>query len=55
MPVISALKRLKQKDLKFKASLGYVVRPCLNTVCNSGTTLQNLGKVGKEKRMTEHQ
>jgi hypothetical protein len=24
-------------------------------ICNSGTTLQNLGAEGKEKRMTEHQ
>jgi hypothetical protein len=28
-PVISALGRLKQKDQKFKAGIGYVVSPCL--------------------------
>jgi hypothetical protein len=29
MTVIPALRRLKQKDLKFKASLGYKGRLCL--------------------------
>jgi hypothetical protein len=29
MPVISAIKRLRQEDCKFKNSLGYMVRPCL--------------------------
>lgn len=28
MPVIVALKRLRQKNLKFEANLGYLVRPC---------------------------
>jgi hypothetical protein len=31
MPAISALRRLKQEDLKFKASLGYISRLCLKT------------------------
>jgi hypothetical protein len=30
-PVISALGRLRQEDCKFKANLGYIVRPCLKT------------------------
>jgi hypothetical protein len=29
MPVIPALRRLRQKDYKFKANLGYIAEPCL--------------------------
>jgi hypothetical protein len=29
MPVILALQRLEQEDLKFKARVSYIVRPCL--------------------------
>jgi hypothetical protein len=29
MPVISALGKLRQEDLEFKANLGYEARPCL--------------------------
>lgn len=31
MLVIPACRRLRQEDLKFKASLGYAVRSCLKT------------------------
>ena len=34
MPVIPALKRLRQEDQKFKASLGYTVRACLSQSIN---------------------
>jgi hypothetical protein len=29
MPVIPALKRLRQRNQEFKVTLGYIVRPCL--------------------------
>jgi hypothetical protein len=31
MPVIPSLKKLRQEDLEFKASLGYKVRYCFKT------------------------
>jgi hypothetical protein len=29
IPVIPALRKLSQEDFKFKASLGYLLKPCL--------------------------
>jgi hypothetical protein len=33
-PVSPALRRLKQEDHKFKATLDYIVRPCLRKTNN---------------------
>lgn len=32
MPIILPLRRLKQKDCKFKASLGPIARPCCKQI-----------------------
>jgi hypothetical protein len=32
--VIPVLRRQRQKDLKFKATLGYIARPCLKKIKN---------------------
>jgi hypothetical protein len=34
MSIISALRRLRQKDQEFKASLDYIIRPCLKIEIN---------------------
>jgi hypothetical protein len=41
MPVIPALRRLRQEDCKFKVSLAYIVRPCLKKLVQ-----KNTGKFG---------
>jgi hypothetical protein len=37
MPVIPALKRLRQEDLEFQASLGYMMGLCLKINCKTIT------------------
>jgi hypothetical protein len=32
MPVIPKLRRQRQENHKFKVSLGYIVRPCVQTI-----------------------
>jgi hypothetical protein len=39
-PVIPALRKLRQEDHKFKVSLGYIERPCLEKKRDSGQTEQ---------------
>jgi hypothetical protein len=40
MLIIPALQRLRQEDLQFKVSLGYITRSCFKKCKFSGLTLQ---------------
>jgi hypothetical protein len=42
MLVIVAVKRLKQKDKEFQASLSYIVRPCLKENNNKRTNQKEI-------------
>jgi hypothetical protein len=41
MPLISALWRLRQEASKGRASLGYILRPCLKNTKNKTSFLEN--------------
>jgi hypothetical protein len=38
MPIISALRRLRQEDLEFKAGLGCIVRSCVKKKKKAGVS-----------------
>lgn len=42
-PVIPALERLRQEDLKLESSLDYIVRPCLQKRTKSKTSKTSTG------------
>jgi hypothetical protein len=44
-PTALALGRLRQEDLEFKGSMGYIVRPCLKTKRKKE---RKIGKKGKK-------
>jgi hypothetical protein len=51
MPVISALRKVRQDDLKFQASLGYIARHCLKTEKRrKGRERKGRGGKGKGKQ-----
>jgi hypothetical protein len=44
MPKIPALGRLRQEDLKLKASLRYILRSCLRTKIKTGIGMVSLSR-----------
>jgi hypothetical protein len=52
MPGIPALRRMRQKDCKFKACLSYIVGPCLKRKKKKGKKERKEGRRdgGKEER-----
>jgi hypothetical protein len=52
MPVIPPHERLKQEDCEFKASLDYIVRPCLKIPASKMESIvPTLPKVAKAERL----
>jgi hypothetical protein len=53
--MFSHIWKIDPKDKHIHKNMHDYTQTYVNHICNSGTTLWNLGEQGKEKRMIEHQ